>query len=68
MNASGEPIDMKDERLSSSISKIPHSLFEQLKQKEQFIPADLDGSPVYAASFPSMDPTGILCLSSPGKA
>ena len=51
MNASGEPIDMKDERLSSSIPQIPHSLFEQLKQKEQFIPADLDGSLVYAASF-----------------
>ncbi len=52
MNASGELIDLDDEYLSRSIPGIPSSLFEQLKQKEQFVQTELHGSPVYAAAFP----------------
>ena len=52
MDASGQPVDMKDKLLSASIPEIPCSLFETLKQKEHFIPTELNNSPVYAAAFP----------------
>lgn len=52
MDASGQPVDMKDKLLSASIPEIPCSLFETLKQKEHFIPTELNNSPVYTAAFP----------------